>query len=95
MCVGKLYMHKSSVLFFRQINVFCVKIFFVLGYQYVVQFGTYFLLQDIFIIIIGCFLFRVMVVDYNKSSKSINAGMVVVDVEEEFGIVVVEMELAS
>jgi len=26
-----------------------------------------------------------MVVDYNKSSKSINAGMVVVDVKEELG----------
>ena len=63
--------------------------------QHVVQLPIYFL-QDIFmIIIIGCFLFRVMVVDYNKSSKSINAGMVVVDVKEELGIVVVEMELAS
>ena len=78
-----------QVLFFRQIKVF---LHARLSAHRTI---TYFLLQDIFIIIIGCFLFRVMVVDYNKSSKSINAGMVVVDVKEELGIVVVEMELAS
>ena len=79
-----------QVLFFRQIKVL-LRTRLSAGRRTI----TYFLLQDIFIIIIGCFLFRVMVVDYNKSSKSINAGMVVVDVKEELGIVVVEMELAS
>ena len=79
-----------QVLFFRQIKAL-LRTRLSAGRRTI----TYFLLQDIFIIIIGCFLFRVMVVDYNKSSKSINAGMVVVDVKEELGIVVVEMELAS